>query len=108
MKKRNGVGLLAISFMVSGLEVSANTNVGSFDAAQGTGPTSQGWSDNTSLQGSGALVTEQGASAWQADGTGGRAVWKIVPTTAQNSDASTNGWSMSWTSRMISGEYVTN
>tara|TARA_R110002167_G_scaffold91458_1_gene245980 strand:- start:15186 stop:18110 length:2925 start_codon:yes stop_codon:yes gene_type:complete len=86
----------------------ADTNVGAYDAALDTPPNSQGWVNSYSNNGTGSLISDLGADAWQVEGIDGRAEWQITPSAATNADASSNGWSMSWTTRVVSGTYVTN
>ena len=86
----------------------ANTVLANFDASTSTSPTAQGWSDFTGGQAQGSLEQDLGATTWKADGTSGRAQWNIVPSTQNNADASTNGWKMTWTSRVASGTYITD
>jgi Neuraminidase (sialidase) len=79
-----------------------------YDASASTAPTAQGWTDSTTLQGSGMLEQDLGASSWKADGTSGLAQWSYVPSNQNNVSASNNGWEMSWTSRVVSGTYITD
>ncbi len=85
-----------------------HTNLANYDATSATDPVTQGWVDSTNNQASGYLIADPDANAWQADGTNGRAEWKITPTAQHNAEASANGWTMSWTSRVVSGSYITN
>ena len=85
-----------------------NSVIASFDASISTSPITQGWSDFTSGQAIGSIEQDLGGVSWKADGTSGRAQWSIVPNTANNLEASTNGWKMTWSSRVVSGTYVTD
>jgi sialidase-1 len=71
-------------------------------------PTSQGWLDFTSSDGYGRIVSDMGTKAWEANGVGGRAQWKINPDISMNMDASNVGWKMTVIMRMVSGNYITN
>ncbi len=85
-----------------------STLVATFDAATDTNPTLVGWTDDSANSGSGTLINEQGQSAWQANGTGGRAEWEVQPSLQVNSDASTLGWKMKTTSRIVSGSAISD
>jgi len=82
--------------------------VASFDSSVQSDPVDAGWINDASGSGSGSLITEQGQSAWQANGTGGRAEWEIEPTLQAKNDASNFGWVMKTTSRIVSGSAISD
>jgi sialidase-1 len=88
--------------------VHADTTLINYDANAASTPIAQGWNDFLNGQASGSLQQDLGASSWQANGVSGRAQWNIVPTAKNNSDATANGWKMTWTSRIASGTYITD
>jgi sialidase-1 len=85
-----------------------STIVATFDAATDVDPILVDWTDDSATSGSGTLITDQGKNAWQANGTGGRAEWEIQPSLQVNSDASTLGWKMKTTSRVVSGSAISD
>lgn len=108
MKTRSWI--LAATLMLQPLltkDVIANTELIKYDASS-SDPVSQGWSSFLTGSGSGSLINDQAADAWQANGVNGLAQWKFEPSTNNNNDATNNGWTMSWTSRVVSGNYVTD
>ncbi|WP_286263182.1 hypothetical protein [Thalassotalea atypica] len=103
-----------LSCVLAGLLISnaALANVYDLDYSANSGngdPTSQGWTSNTSSNGSGNLVTDYGTQAWQANGNNGRASWRKANLSAAfNAEAAANGWQLSYTARVVSGDYLTN
>ncbi|MCG7637757.1 exo-alpha-sialidase [Alteromonas sp. CNT1-28] len=89
-------------------DVKAQTIIVDFDSKGSVLPSSQGWSDFTSNQAFGQFVEEQGITYWEADGSAGRAQWRYIPSALENDMASKNGWRMSWTSKIVSGQYITD
>jgi len=85
-----------------------STLVATFDASTDNDPTLVAWTDDSATAGSGSLIIDQGQAAWQANGTGGRAEWEVQPSLQVNSDASTLGWKMKTTSRVVSGSAISD
>ncbi|UCX05734.1 exo-alpha-sialidase [Shewanella glacialimarina] len=79
-----------------------------FDASIDTNPTAVGWTNDSAGSGIGSLVTDQNQTAWKANGTNGRAEWEILPSLQVNNDASTLGWKMTTTSRIVSGSAISD
>ena len=86
----------------------AQTEIVDFDSKGSVPPTSQGQNNFTSNQAFGQFVEEQGTTYWEADGSAGRAQWRYIPSVSENDMASKNGWQMSWTSKIVSGQYITD
>lgn len=77
-----------------------------YDPASGDGlPTSQGYSANLTLAGSGQLVEDGGLPAWRANGSGGLATWVRVP---EGSEAQglVDGYEHTSVLRLESGGFV--
>ncbi len=73
-------------------------------------PVSVGWVANINGSASGADVSpDQGVDAWQANGVGGRANWRVTPVDpAIHAQASQNGWRMTVIMRVVSGASIAN
>ena len=71
-------------------------------------PAIQGWFDNSSSGGTGNDVSpDLGRDAWQTNGVGGRANWHIENIDSQiHTNASAFGWQLSFTMRMVSGDWI--
>ena len=67
-----------------------------------------GWTNDSTLQGQGSLLDDNGDTVWQADGSAGKAEWEVIPDSQTNLDATNYGWSMSSTVKVLSGSYITN
>lgn len=85
-----------------------STIVASFNNRIHANPTSAGWINDSTGSANGSLVTEQDQPAWQANGTGGRAEWEILPSTQVNNDANALGWKMTTVSRVVSGGAISD
>ncbi|MGS0690382.1 exo-alpha-sialidase [Shewanella sp. 0m-4] len=85
-----------------------STVVATFDSNLNTDPLLAGWTNDSADSGAGSLVNEQGQAAWQASGINGRAEWEIQPSVQVNRDATTLGWKMTTTSRIVSGSAISD
>ncbi|MEZ9594126.1 exo-alpha-sialidase [Shewanella sp. 10N.261.52.F9] len=85
-----------------------STVVATFDANFSADPILAGWTNDSADSGSGSLINEQGQSAWQASGINGRAEWEVQPSVQVNRDATTLGWKMTTTSRIVSGNAISD
>ena len=102
-------GLLALFVSTAALHAALPTLTSVYSSTTGDGlPTSQGWAASNTGTGTGSLITDLGVAAWNANGAGGRAQWQYIPTTQNNSDATTYGWTMTTVCRVVSGGYLTN
>lgn len=90
------------------LKTRPNNVVALFNGNLDASPDLLGWTNDSTLQGQGSLLDDNGDTVWQADGSAGKAEWEVIPDSQTNLDATNYGWSMSSTVKVLSGSYITN
>lgn len=70
-------------------------------------PSRMGWTDSYSNAGTGVAL-DDGAPAWRADGSEGRATWSVNPSAATEALAALRGWRTESVLRVESGTYLTD
>lgn len=104
---RTILGIIVV--LCSTLSLTCNASLQSYDAGDtNSNPIAQGWALDRTLNGAGSVDTSTGEPLYFIDGDNGRSEWKIVPTTAVNSAATSFGWHYMVEMRVLEGGYFTN
>lgn len=104
---RTILGIIVV--LCSTLAFTSNASLQSYDAGQtNPNPIAQGWAPDRTLNGTGTVDTSTGEPLYFIDGSNGRSEWKMVPTAAIHSAATSFGWHYMVEMRVLEGGYFTN
>lgn len=99
----------AIAVLCCAMSFASHASLQSYDAGNiNPNPTAQGWAPDRSLSGTGAVDTTTGEPLYLVDGINGRSEWRMVPSAAVNSAATSFGWHYMVEMRVLEGGYFTN